>query len=69
MAKYLVMVPVTLDGPVPDRRFRVEVDYNGEITKDAVAEMRRIARNYVAGKKIIIRDNEKIEIYRKNPRS
>lgn len=64
MAKYLVMVPVTLAGSVPNRRFRVEVEYNGEINKEATAEMRRVAREYVAGKKITIRDDEKIEIYR-----
>jgi len=64
MSKYFVMVPVRLNGSVPDRRFRVEMEYNGEITKDAVAEMQRVAREYVAGKKIDIRDNEEIKIYR-----
>lgn len=64
MAKYLVMVPVTLNGSVPNRRFRVEVEYAGEIDKDAVAKIRNVAREYVEGKKIHIRTDEKIEIYR-----
>ena len=65
MSKYLVMVPVNLPSAVmPHRRFRVEVQYDGEITKEAADKIIKVAREYVESKKIEIVEGDKIEIYR-----
>jgi hypothetical protein len=55
-----VIMPVTGD----HRRFRVEIKYDGEITREALDKIRNTAREYVTSKKITIRD-EKIDVYRK----
>lgn len=63
--RYTVMVPVISPGTGDYRRFRVEMQYDGEITKAVAANMRKQAAEYVQGRQIEIRMGETIEIYRK----
>ncbi|MFD9904811.1 hypothetical protein [Streptomyces sp. NPDC059063] len=66
MAKYLVWVPVRLDGMV--REHRTEVNYDGLVTRAAIEEMRRVAVDHVKGKRLeVVDDGQEIKVTKKPP--
>ncbi|MFI9721548.1 hypothetical protein ACIHFE_18155 [Streptomyces sp. NPDC052396] len=62
MTKYHVWVPVLLDGMV--REHKTDVAYEGEIDRKAIEEMRRVAVEHVAGKKLEVVEGREIRITR-----
>jgi hypothetical protein len=62
MAQYNVMVPVEWAGST--NRFRVPVRFDGELTKQGIAEIKKVAVDYVISKGQALAEHGKIEIYR-----
>ncbi|MFG2183054.1 hypothetical protein ACGFLS_30645 [Streptomyces abikoensis] len=62
MAKYHVWVPILLDGLV--REHKTDVVYEGEVDRKAIEEMRRVAVEHVAGKKLEVAEGCEIRITR-----
>jgi len=65
MARYNVMVPIVWTGNHMNR-FRVPVQYDGEITKASVAEIKKLAVDYVISRGQVPFEHGKVEIYRQN---
>lgn len=63
MPKFLAMVPVIMPGTGAHRRFKVEIQYDGELNAEGITKIRKAAFDHVQGKKIQTR-NDKIEVYR-----